>query len=547
MLIKHAGSYREIYDAFRWNVPQRFNIATACCDRWAADPDRVALIHEQPDGQVRRYTFAELRELSNRCANMLVGLGLQRNDRVLLLLGQRPETAILHLAAWRAGMISVLCSVLFGADAVSYRVQTSGAKVVITDDANLDKAIEVAGDARVLCVDGGRGEAADFWALLREGAGTFATVDTDADDPAFLLFTSGTTGPAKGALHAHRSLLGHMPCIEMQHDFFPQPGDVMWSASDWAWIAGLMDVLMPSWFHGVPVLAFRSVGFDPEQAFHMMAKHDVTNTLLVPTMIRLMKQVPNPRSRYELKVRSLISGGEAVGPEIIEWTQDALGIRINEVFGQTECNLVLGHNAALMAPKPGSLGQPIPGHVGAIVDDAGNELPAGEVGQIAFRRPDPVMLLEYWNNPVATRDKFAGDWLLTGDLGVRDEDGYFWYRSRADDVITSAGYRIGPGEIEEALLRHPAVRLAAAIGVPDAVRTESIKAFLVLAEDQQPSDALAQEIREFVKTRLARHEYPRDIEFVDALPTTTTGKIMRRELRERERARSVSRHQSKGG
>ncbi len=547
MLIKHAGSYREIYDAFRWNVPQRFNIATACCDRWAVDPDRVALIHEQPDGQVRRYTFAELRQLSTRCANMLVGLGLQRNDRVLLLLGQRPETAILHLAAWRAGMISVLCSVLFGADAVSYRVQTSGAKVVITDDANLDKAIEVAGDARVLCVDGGRGGAADFWALLREGAGTFATVDTAADDPAFLLFTSGTTGPAKGALHAHRSLLGHMPCIEMQHDFFPQPGDVMWSASDWAWIAGLMDVLMPSWFHGVPVLAFRSVGFDPEQAFHMIAKHDVTNTLLVPTMIRLMKQVPNPRSRYELKVRSLISGGEAVGPEIIEWTQDALGIRINEVFGQTECNLVLGHNAALMEPKPGSLGQPIPGHVGAIVDDAGNELPAGEVGQIAFRRPDPVMLLEYWNNPVATRDKFAGDWLLTGDLGVRDEDGYFWYRSRADDVITSAGYRIGPGEIEEALLRHPAVRLAAAIGVPDAVRTESIKAFLVLAEDRQPTDALAQEIREFVKTRLARHEYPRDIEFVDSLPTTTTGKIMRRELRERERARSASRHQSKGG
>ena len=547
MLIKHAGSYREIYDAFRWNVPQRFNIATACCDRWAADPDRVALIHEQPDGQVRRYTFAELRELSNRCANMLVGLGLQRNDRVLLLLGQRPETAILHLAAWRAGMISVLCSVLFGADAVSYRVQTSGAKVVITDDANLDKAIEVAGDARVLCVDGGRGEAADFWALLREGAGTFATVDTAADDPAFLLFTSGTTGPAKGALHAHRSLLGHMPCIEMQHDFFPQPGDVVWSPADWAWIAGLMDVLMPSWFHGVPVLAFRSVGFDPEQAFHMIAKHHVTNTLLVPTMIRLMKQVPNPRSRYELKVRSLISGGEAVGPEIIEWTQDALGIRINEVFGQTECNLVLGHNAALMAPKPGSLGQPIPGHVGAIVDDAGNELPAGEVGQIAFRRPDPVMLLEYWNNPVATRDKFAGDWLLTGDLGVRDEDGYFWYRSRADDVITSAGYRIGPGEIEEALLRHPAVRLAAAIGVPDAVRTASIKAFLVLAEDQQPSDALAQEIREFVKTRLARHEYPRDIEFVDALPTTTTGKIMRRELRERERAKAASGHQSKGG
>jgi len=537
MLIKRADTYREIYDAFRWQVPARFNMAVACCDRWADDPARVALIHEQPDGKVRRYSFAELQGLSNRCANMLVGLGLARGDRVLLLLGQRPETAILHLGAWRAGMVSVLCSVLFGADAVVYRVQTSGAKLVITDDANLAKAIEAAGEARVLCVDGARDVADDFWALLRTGAEAFATVDTAADDPAFICFTSGTTGPAKGALHAHRALLGHMPCIEMQHDFFPHRGDVVWSPADWAWIAGLMDVLMPSWFHGMPVLAFRSIGFAPEQAFHMMAKHEVTNALLVPTMIRLMKQVPDPLARYDLKLRSLISGGEAVGSEIIEWTRETLNVRINEVFGQTECNLVLGHNETLMPPKPGSLGQPIPGHIGAVVDDDGNELPAGEVGHIAFKRPDPVMLLEYWNNPQATTDKFVDDWLLTGDLGQRDEDGYFWYRGRADDVITSAGYRIGPGEIEEALLRHPAVRLAAAIGVPDPVRTESIKAFLVLADGQQPTEVLENEIREFVKTRLARHEYPRAIEFVDTLPTTTTGKIMRRELREREQTK----------
>ncbi len=409
--------------------------------------------------------------------------------------------------------------------------------MVITDDANLAKAVEVAGEARVLCVDGAGDGADDFWALLRMGADTFATVDTAAEEPAFIVFTSGTTGPAKGALHAHRALLGHLPCVEMQHDFFPQPGDVAWSPADWAWIAGLMDVLMPTWFHGMPVLAFRSVGFDPEEAFHMMAKHEVTNALLVPTMIRLMKQVPNPGARYDLKLRSLISGGEAVGAEIIEWTQQTLNVRINEVFGQTECNLVLGHNATLMPAKPGSLGQPIPGHIGAVVDDDGNELPAGEVGQIAFKRPDPVMLLEYWKNPKASADKFVGDWLLTGDLGQRDDDGYFWYRGRADDVITSAGYRIGPGEIEEALLRHPAVRLAAAIGVPDPVRTESIKAFVVLAEGQQPSEALEGEIREFVKTRLARHEYPRAIEFLDSLPTTTTGKIMRRELREREQAK----------
>ena len=537
MHIKRADNYREIYDAFRWQVPARFNMAVVCCDRWAGDPARVALIHEQSDGDVRRYTFADLRGLSNRCANIFVGLGLQRGDRVVVLLGQRPEAAIAHLAAWRAGMISVVCSVLFGADAVQYRVQTSGAKLVITDDANLEKAVEAAGEARVLCVDGAGDGADDFWALLGRGADTFATVDTAADDPAFIVFTSGTTGAAKGALHAHRALLGHLPCIEMQHDFFPQRRDVMWSPADWAWIAGLMDVLMPSWFHGMPVLAFRSVGFDPEQAFHMMAKHEVTNTFLVPTMIRLMKNVPDPLARYDLKLRSLISGGETVGAEIIEWTQETLNVRINEAFGQTECNLVLGHNETLMPPKPGSLGQPIPGHVGAVVDDDGNELPAGEVGHIAFKRPDPVMLLEYWNNPQATTDKFVGDWLLTGDLGQRDEDGYFWYRGRADDVITSAGYRIGPGEIEEALLRHPAVRLAAAIGVPDPVRTESIKAFLVLAEGQQPTEALENEIREFVKTRLARHEYPRAIEFADSLPTTTTGKIMRRELREREQAK----------
>lgn len=536
MLIDRADSYREIYAAFRWKVPGRFNIARACCDRWAGDPGRVALIHEQPGGDVRRYAFAQLRIMSNRCANMLVGLGLQRGDRILILLGQRPEAAIVHLAAWRAGMVTALCSVLFGTDAVEYRVKNCGAKIIVTDEGNLQKALESAGDARVLCVDGPHDGAGDFWSMLSSASDSFVTVDTAADDPAYIVFTSGTTGPAKGALHAHRSLLGHVPCIEMQHDFFPQPGAVMWSPADWAWIAGLMDVLMPAWFHGVPVLAFRSVGFDPEQAFRMMAKHAVTNALLVPTMVRLMKEVRDPAARYELKLRALISGGESVGAEISEWTMQTLGVPINEIYGQTECNLVLGHNAALMSPKPGSLGQPIPGHVCAIVDDDGNELAPGETGQIAVQRPDPVMLLEYWGNPRASAEKFAGDWLLTGDLGERDEDGYFWYRGRADDVITSSGYRIGPGEIEEALLRHPAVRLAAAIGVPDPVRTESIKAFIVLAEGHHPTESLEREIREQVKTRLARHEYPRAIEFVDSLPTTATGKIMRRELREREQA-----------
>ena len=541
VLITRAESYREIYDGFRWRVPERFNMAVACCDRWAAAPDRVALIHERPDGTMRRYSFRDMQRVSLRVANLLVGLGLARGDRVLLLLGQRPETAMLHLGAWRAGMISVLCSVLFGADAIQYRLALSGARLLVTDAANLPKVLEIRDRvpalAHVLCVDGPEAGVGDFHALVGQARAAFTTVDTLAEEPAFICFTSGTTGPPKGTLHAHRALLGHMPCVELQHDFFPQPGDLQWSPADWAWLAGLMDVLMPSWFHGVPVLAFRSIGFDPEQAYRMMAKHRVRNTLLVPTMLRLMRQVPEPRARFDLALRTLISGGETVGQELIEWARATLGVGINEVFGQTECNLVLGHNEAVMRPKPGALGLSMPGHVGAIVDADGRELPPGEVGQIAFKRPDPVMLLTYWNNPEATAEKYAGDWLLTGDLGLRDEDGYFWYRGRADDVITSAGYRIGPGEVEEALVRHPAVRLAAVIGVPDPVRTESIKAFLVLADGYAPTPALEGEIRDFIRARLARHEYPREIEFVESLPTTTTGKIMRRELRERERRR----------
>src|SRR3990170_1422373 len=402
--------------------------------RGTPPPDRVALIHERPDGTMRRYSFRDMQRVSLRVANLLVGLGLARGDRVLLLLGQRPETAMLHLGAWRAGMITVLCSVLFGADAIQYRLETSGARLLVTDAANAPKVLEIRDRvpalAHVLCVDGPEAGLGDFHALMGRARAEFATVGTLAEEPAFICFTSGTTGPPKGTLHAHRALLGHMPCVELQHEFFPQPGDLQWSPADWAWLAGLMDVLVPSWFHGVPVLAFRPIGFDPEQAYHMMAKHGVRNTLLVPTMLRLMRQVPDPRARFDLRLRSLVSGGETVGAELIEWARTTLGVRINEAYGQTECNLVLGHNELVMRPKPGSLGLAMPGHVGGVVDDDGNELAAGEVGQLAFKRPDPVMLLEYWNSPEATAAKFAGDWLLTGDLGTRDEDGYFWYRSQ---------------------------------------------------------------------------------------------------------------------
>jgi acetyl-CoA synthetase len=535
-------TYEQVYAAFRWNIPERYNIAADVCDRHAGDPVKVALIGVGNDGKTWEMTFREVQRSANRLANLLVSLGLVKGDRVMLLLGQNAWTAIGHVACWKAGLISVPASTLFATDAIAYRLNTAGIRIVITDLANLptvERARPLAAALEhVFLVDGTGPNSASLPATLEAARDAFENVDTAADDPAFLNFTSGTTGNPKGALQAHRSMLGHLPGIELGLDSFPQAGDCMWSPADWAWLAGLMDVLMPAWYHGVPVLTFRAPRFDPDQAFAMMGRHRVRTALLTPTMLRLMRQIPDPVTRYGIDMRAIISGGESVGKELHEWANATLGAPINEMFGQTECNLVLGSNASLMPVKPGSLGRAVPGHIAAVVDDEGQPLPAGTTGNLAFRSPDPVMMLEYWQNPEATRNKYADGWLINGDTASCDEDGYFWFHGRTDDVITSAGYRIGPSEIEDALARHPAVVMAAAVGVPDPVRTESIKAFVILKEGMEPSPALVEEIRNSVRDHLAKHEVPRDIEFVATLPMTTTGKILRRELRERERART---------
>jgi acetyl-CoA synthetase len=536
-------TYEQAYASFRWNIPARYNIATDVCDRHAGDPGKVAMIGEDSDGKTWKMTFREVQRKANQLANLLRSLGLVKGDRVMLLLGQNAWTAIAHVACWKAGLVSVPASILFAADAVAYRLNAVGVRVVITDLANLpsvEKARLVAPAMKhVFLVDGAAPNAPSIATAIEPARDSFENVDTAADDPAFLNFTSGTTGNPKGALQAHRSMLGHMPGAEMGFDLFPQPGDCMWSPADWAWLAGLMDVLMPAWFHGVPVLTFRAPRFDPEQAFAMMGRHRVRTTLLTPTMLRVMRQIPDPVKRYGLDLRTIISGGESVGKELHEWATGALGVPINEMFGQTECNLVLASNGNMMPVKPGSLGRAVPGHVAGIVDDAGQPLPAGTIGNLAFRSPDPVMMLEYWQSPEATRNKYADGWLITGDLAQCDEDGYFWFHGRADDVITSSGYRIGPSEIEDALARHPAVVMAAAVGVPDPIRTESIKAFVILKAGMSPSPALVEEVRNFVREHLAKHEVPRDIEFVATLPMTTTGKILRRELRDAERAKAA--------
>lgn len=533
-------TYEDLYRAFRWNVPDRYNMAYDVCDRHAADSDKIAFIGES-GANVWRMTFREVQRRANKLANLFNAIGLVRGDRVMLLLSQDPWTAIAHIACWKAGLVSSPASILFAADAIAYRLETASARVVITDLANLPKVTEARKTAhsveRVYLIDEA-GPAAHFLEEeLEKASDRFTNIDTAADDPAFINFTSGTTGKPKGAVQGHRSILGHMPGVELPLDFFPQPGDLMWSPADWAWLAGLMDALMPAWYHGVPVLLYRAARFDPEQACAIMGRHGVRTSLLTPTMLRLMRQVRDPWGRHGVRLRAVISGGESVGKELHEWGAEALRAPINEVFGQTECNLVLGSSATVMPVKYGSIGRAIPGHVAAIVDDSGEPLSSGTLGNLAFKSPDPVMMLGYWNNPEATRDKYVNGWLITGDLAICDEDGYFWFQGRADDVITSAGYRIGPAEIEDALTHHPAVVMAAAIGVPDPVRTERIKAFVVLAEGRTPCETLAEEIRAFVRGTLALHEAPSEIEFVASLPMTTTGKILRRELREAERAK----------
>jgi acetyl-CoA synthetase len=540
--LPHGESYDDVYARFRWTIPPVYNIAIDVCDRHAGDRSRVALIYEDDVGSVSEHTFAEFRARSNQLARVFAGLGIVRGDRVGIVLPQRPETAVAHLAAYKLGAVALPLSTLFGPEALEYRLRDAGAKIVVTDAENLERVLAVSKGlpalTRVISVDRADADGVIEYAraIVRE-SDSLEPVATAAEDPAILIYTSGTTGPPKGALHAHRVLLGHLPAIEFYHEYFPKPGDRHWSPADWAWAGGLLDVLLPSWHYGVPVVAHRPKKFDAERAFDVLARHRVRNTFLVPTMLKMMRSVGDARGRYPLELRSMFTGGEAVGEEVIRWSREALGVTPHEGFGQTEVNLVLGNCSLLMPVKPGSMGRPVPGHVVDVVDGKGAAVGAGEVGEVAVRRPDPVMFLRYWNNETATREKFVGDWALTGDLARKDGDGYFWFVGRKDDLISSGGYRIGPSEIEDCLHGHPAVALAAAIGAPDPVRGEVVKAFVQLHPGGAGTPELARDLQAWVRTRLSAHEYPREIEFIETIPVTTTGKVRRADLRQLERRR----------
>ena len=541
-MLPEAASYDELRERFTWRIPEHYNIGVDICDKWAdARPESLALRVVDGRGEASDIAFAELRDLSNRLANCLVADGVAKGDRVAILLPQSLETALAHIAIYKVGAIAVPMSAMFGAEALEHRLSDSGACILITDATGIAKVAplrsELPGLKTIYTVDGGD---SDLHRSIDAHSSEFQPVRTRADDAAMIIYTSGTTGPPKGALHAHRTLLGHMPGIEMSHDMLPKPGDRMWTPADWAWAGGLLDVLLPALHHGVPVVARRFEKFTGEAAFDLIRDHGIRNAFLPPTALKIMRAVPDAETRWNIKMRSVGSGGESLGAELIDWGRRALGVTINEFYGQTECNMVVSSCAALMAPRPGIMGRPVPGHDVAVVDQHGEPCAAGVQGGIGVRRGDPVMFLGYWNNEQASREKYLGDWLMTGDTGVMEEGGWIRFVGRDDDVITSSGYRIGPGEIEDCLIGHAAVQMAAVVGKPDPVRTEIIKAYVVLNEGVTAGDALADEIADYVKTRLAAHEYPREVAFVDELPLTTTGKVIRREMRERARREAAA-------
>lgn len=544
-MLGRPEDYQTLYKEFSWNIPEFYNIGVDVCDRLAAaEPERCAILDIGEGGVARTYSFEELRKLSNQLANALARQGVSHQsepyaDRVGVLLPQQVETAAAHIAIAKMGCISIPLFTLFGEDALLHRLHDSGATAVITNKAGCLKLRAIRKQLPelrcIFSVDCSETDAQSLSAQCASESSEFTAVITRADDPALLIYTSGTTGNPKGALHAHRVLLGHLPGVEMAFNFLPQNGDRFWTPADWAWIGGLLDVLMPSLHHGISVVAHRFVKFDPQAALTLMKEHKVRNVFLPPTAIKLMR-LYEPAESIGVELRSVGSGGESLGADLTTWCQRVLGASVNEFYGQTECNMIVSSCSALEPPAQGVMGRSVPGHRVEIVDErTGQILADDKEGAIAVLSPDPVMFLAYWKNPQATHDKFIdgpdGQWLLTGDRGLRTSEGKLRFIGRDDDVIGSAGYRIGPAEIEDCLMRHPAVQLAGAVGKPDKLRGSIVAVYLKLVDGYVPCDELGEEIANFVKTHLAAHEYPRIVRFLDEMPMTTTGKIIRAQLR----------------
>lgn len=565
MAISKDDRYPALHQGFRWQVPEFFNLAEVCCGRWAREtPDAPAILWEHEDGRSARFSFGELQREANRLSHALRRQGVQQGDRVAIVMPQRFETAVANMAVQQLGAVAMPLSMLFGPEALAYRLQHAGVRLALVDESAIEALLAARADCPELaCVIAagaaeGRGDL-DWRTLVATEPATFDAVRTRADDAAVLIYTSGTTGPPKGALIPQRALLGNLSGFVASQNWFGFADEatsreqVFWSPADWAWTGGLWDALMPTLYFGRPIVAWQG-RFHPEKAFELMQRHRVTHTFLFPTALKaMMKAVPHPKQRYDLRLQAVMSAGEAVGDAVFGWCERELGLTVNEMFGQTEINYVVGNCALHWPARPGSMGRAYPGHRVAVIDDNGQEAPRGTPGDVAVHRrdvhghPDPVFFLGYWRNEDATRAKYTGDpdnsWCRTGDTALMDDEGYLWYQGRSDDVFKAAGYRIGPSEIENCLVKHESVANAAVVPKPDAERGAVVKAYVVLAPGFEGTPELVAALQAHVKGRLAPYEYPKDIEFIDALPMTTTGKVQRRVLRlqEEERARQGGR------
>ncbi len=510
--------------AFGWDIPQVMNLAEICCDRWARDvPDQVAVRHVGPPDEV--WTYGQLKQASDNLAAALAGQGVGHGDRVAIAMAQNPRVLVAHLAVWKLGAISLPLFTLFGEDALRYRLADSGAAAVIVDGAFEDKVRAVADGPVIVSTTPRAGEMGLDDAMASPARG-FQRAATSAEDPAVMIYTSGTTGDPKGVLHAHRFLYGHLPCLELAYGGFPARNDVGWTPADWAWIGGLMDMAIPCLYYGVPLISHRFAKFDPEAAFDLIRQEAITVAFLPPTALRLLRDSGGDGGRC---LRAIGSGGEALGRDLCDWARDTLMCPINEFYGQTEANLVVAACDGVMGRLPGAMGRPVPGHDVAVLGPGDRPVGAGEVGEVCVRAPDPVMMLRYWNKPEATEKKVVNDWLRTGDLATLRGDGQMVFHARDDDVITSAGYRIGPVEIEQALCTHPDVRFAAVVGAPDPIRTEIVVAHVVLRVGAEVSDDT---LKALVRDKVSAHVVPRRIVRAESLPMTATGKILRRALRD---------------
>ena len=564
------AAYAQLHQQFGWVVPEYFNMAQVCSARWAADTKakhRVAIRTYDPNGKGQTHTYAQLQTQADALSHVLKAQGVVQGDRVAIVMPQCFETAVAYIAVLQMGAVAMPLSMLFGPEALSFRINDSQARVAVCDESTVQALQQARPDCPSLQTLIGVGQAAaladlNYAQVTQASAPTFKTVPTLAEDPAVLIYTSGTTGNPKGALIPHRALIGNLTgfvCSQNWFGFDPDRAErpskaVFWSPADWAWTGGLMDALLPSLYFGRPIVAFNG-RFSPEAAFEILQSHAVTHTFLFPTALKaMMKAVPDVKARYRLHLQAMMSAGEAVGDAVFDYCQKQLGITVNEMFGQTEINYVVGNCARLWPAKPGSMGKAYPGHQVAVIDEAGRLCPAGTPGEVAVNRfdvhgqPDPVFFLGYWRNDPATQAKYTGHWCRTGDMAVADADGYLWYQGRTDDMFKAAGYRIGPGEIENCLVKHPAVANAAVVPKPDPDRGAVVKAYVVMSPDwlsRRPAgagqsafdDEVRRELQSHVKGLLAPYEYPKEIEFIDQLPMTTTGKVQRRVLRLQEEAR----------